>query len=169
MEARRAITRWNHNEEILLAETWIEHSQDANIEKDQQDDVYWNLIMHDFNSRIKLLINVTEPIDEDNLQKLFGPDPRERLASKQRASEKQKSVDTSSAGGSIGGSTGGSQSESVSLLVSQNYRRKCDVDERAYKAKGEKEVEMMQCRELEFLMLNPSTLSPAKRAIIEKK
>nr|GEZ04817.1 myb-like domain, Myb/SANT-like DNA-binding domain protein [Tanacetum cinerariifolium] len=211
MEARRAITRWNHNEEILLAETWIEHSQDANIEKDQQDDVYWNLIMHDFNSRIKahprtknmmtekwtgmhsdcqrfntIYKHLTRKSEEsnvdlvenaktsyiercDNLQELFGPDPRERLASKQRASKKQKSVDTSSAGGSIGGSTGGSQSESVSLLVSQNYRRKCNVAERAYKAKGEKEVEMMQCRELEFLMLDPSTLSPAKRAIIGKK
>ncbi|GKC60286.1 hypothetical protein Tco_1087884 [Tanacetum coccineum] len=51
MAARRAITRWNHNEEILLAETWIEHSQDANIGKYQQDDIYWNLIMEDFNSR----------------------------------------------------------------------------------------------------------------------
>ncbi|GKA82584.1 hypothetical protein Tco_0789332 [Tanacetum coccineum] len=49
MAARRAITRWNRNEEILLAETWIEHSQDANIGKYQQDDVYWNLIMEDFN------------------------------------------------------------------------------------------------------------------------
>nr|GFA26165.1 hypothetical protein [Tanacetum cinerariifolium] len=38
--AKRAITRWNRNEEILIAETWIEHSQDANIGKDQQDNVY---------------------------------------------------------------------------------------------------------------------------------
>ncbi|GJZ83633.1 hypothetical protein Tco_0648806 [Tanacetum coccineum] len=51
MAAKRAITRWNRNEEILLAETWIEHSQDANIRKDQQDDVYWNPIMQDFNSQ----------------------------------------------------------------------------------------------------------------------
>ncbi|GJW66581.1 hypothetical protein Tco_0121005, partial [Tanacetum coccineum] len=41
----------NRDEEILLVETWIEHSQDANIGKDQQDDIYWNLIMEDFNSR----------------------------------------------------------------------------------------------------------------------
>nr|GEV80114.1 RNA-directed DNA polymerase, eukaryota, reverse transcriptase zinc-binding domain protein [Tanacetum cinerariifolium] len=58
--------------------------------------------------------NAAEPIDEDNLEELFGPDPRERPAGKQRASKKQKSVDTSSAEGSTGGSTGGSQSESVS-------------------------------------------------------
>nr|GEW06370.1 myb-like domain, Myb/SANT-like DNA-binding domain protein [Tanacetum cinerariifolium] len=34
----------------------------------------------------------------DNLQELFGPDPRERSVGKHRAPKKQKSVDTSSAG-----------------------------------------------------------------------
>ncbi|GKC72026.1 hypothetical protein Tco_1117909 [Tanacetum coccineum] len=48
-------------------------------------------------------------------------------------------------------------------------RRKCDAAERAYEAKRDKELAMMQCRELEFLMLDPSTLLPAKRAIIERK
>ncbi|GJV83859.1 hypothetical protein Tco_1523757 [Tanacetum coccineum] len=71
------------------------------------------------------------------------------------------SVETSSAGGS--------QSESVSSLVSQDYRRKCDAAEIAYEAKREKEVAMMECRELEFLMLGPSSLPPEKRAIIERK
>ncbi|GJY28850.1 hypothetical protein Tco_0404617 [Tanacetum coccineum] len=85
--------------------------------------------------------NEAEPIDEDNLQELFGPDPIEHPVGKQRAPKKQKS----------------------------DYRRKCDAAERAYEAKREKEVAMMQCRELEFLMLDPSTLPPAKRAIIEKK
>nr|GEX87542.1 hypothetical protein [Tanacetum cinerariifolium] len=78
-------------------------------------------------------------------------------------------IDTSSVGRSTGGSTGGSQSEHVSSLVSQDYRRKCDAVERAYEEKRYKELAMMQCRELEFLMLDPSTLPPAKRAIIEKK
>ncbi|GKA16783.1 hypothetical protein Tco_0696620 [Tanacetum coccineum] len=116
--------------------------------------------------------NAAEPIDEDNLEELFGPDPKERLAGKQRASKKQKSCDTSSAGGSIGGS----QSESLSSLVSPDYRRKCDAAEKVYEAKREKELAItkkelaiMQCKELEFLMLDPSSLPPAKRAIIEKK
>nr|GEW77893.1 small nuclear ribonucleoprotein E-like [Tanacetum cinerariifolium] len=126
-------------------------------QKDQQDDVYWNLIMHDFNSRTKATPH--------NLEELFGPDPRERPAGKQRASKKQKSVDTSSAGGS----TEGSQSEFVSSLVSQDYRRKSDAAERAYEVKRDKELAMMQCRELELLMLDSSTLSPEKRTIIEKK
>ncbi|GJU89521.1 hypothetical protein Tco_1301944 [Tanacetum coccineum] len=59
----------------------------------------------------------------------------------------------------------------TSLATSKNvdYRRKCDAAERAYEAKREKKLAMMQCRELEFLMLDPSSLPPAKRAIIEKK
>ncbi|GJU82822.1 hypothetical protein Tco_1285187 [Tanacetum coccineum] len=184
MPEKRAKTRWNRDEEILPAETWIEHSQDANIRKDQEDDAYWNLIMQDFNSRTtspprtKNLItrkwsrmygdcqsyiercgrkfqydhvwiilknypkwNAAERIDEDNLEELFGPDPRERPTGKQQAPKKQKSVDI----------------------------RKCDAAERAYEAKREKELAMMQCRELEFLMLDPLMLPLEKRAIIEKK
>ncbi|GKE35722.1 hypothetical protein Tco_1455044 [Tanacetum coccineum] len=77
----------------------------------------------------------------DNLQELFGPDPKERPADKQRAKKKQKS----------------------------DYRRKCDAAEEAYKAKKEKELGMLQCRELEFLMIDHSSLPPEKRAIIEMK
>ncbi|GKD77966.1 hypothetical protein Tco_1340587 [Tanacetum coccineum] len=170
MASRRSITRWT--------ESWIEHSQDANIGKDQHEDIYWNLIMSDFNSRTTapprtknmmtgkwirmhgdcqqfngiykylnrksgksdadLVENAkTTYIDRyDNLQKLFDPDLRERPADKQRAKKKQKSVETTS----VGGSTGGCQSEFVSLLVSQDYRRKCDAAEEAYKAKKEKEL-----------------------------
>ncbi|GJT44213.1 hypothetical protein Tco_0952928 [Tanacetum coccineum] len=102
------------------------------------------------------------PIDEDNLQDLFGPDPRERPADKQRTTKKQKLVDTSSTRGSTEGSTEGSQSESVSGVLSLDYRRKCDAAEKAYEAKREKELRMLQCRELEFLMIDHSSLPPAK-------
>ncbi|GJU27412.1 hypothetical protein Tco_1166033 [Tanacetum coccineum] len=113
--------------------------------------------------------NAAKPIDADNLKELFGPDPRERPTGKQRAKKKQKSVDTSSVGESTRGSTGGSQSQSVSSLVCQDYKRKCEAAEEAYNAKRDKELAMMQCRELEFLMIYPFELSPAKRAIIERK
>ncbi|GKD98277.1 hypothetical protein Tco_1382174 [Tanacetum coccineum] len=48
LETRRLNIRWNNKEEILLAEAWIEHSQDANIGKDQRDEIYWNKIFEDF-------------------------------------------------------------------------------------------------------------------------
>nr|GEV46479.1 START domain, START-like domain protein [Tanacetum cinerariifolium] len=88
VEENRANTRWNRDEEILLAETWIEHSKNANIEKDQSDD---------------------------------------------------------------------------------DYRRKCEAAEAAYEAKRKKELRMLECRELKFLMIDPSSLPPEKRAIIERK
>ncbi|GJT07140.1 hypothetical protein Tco_0841602 [Tanacetum coccineum] len=40
VEEKRANTRWNRDEEILLTESWVEHSQNAGIEKDQSDDVF---------------------------------------------------------------------------------------------------------------------------------
>nr|GEU88847.1 hypothetical protein [Tanacetum cinerariifolium] len=181
VEAKRANTHWNRDEEILLIETWIKHSQNANIEKDQSDDVFWNLIMQDFNMRTKsaprtknmitgkwtrmhgdcqrfnaiykhltrksgenegdhienaktIYMERYEPIDEDNLAELFDPDLRVRPFDKPRPVKKQKSVDTSSAGGSAGGSTW-SQSESITGALSQDYRRKCEAAEAVYEVK----------------------------------
>ncbi|GKC16047.1 hypothetical protein Tco_1012829 [Tanacetum coccineum] len=231
METRRLNIRWNDKEEILLAEAWIEHSQDNNIGKDQRDEIYWNKIIEDFHDRTtgpvrtknmltgkwtrmhgdcqrfnayykqanrksgeneadlietvktvylervgkkfqyphvwKILKeypkwDAAEPIDGDNLQEVFGPDKRERPAGKQRAGKKQKSVETS-------GSTGGSQSESVSSLVSQDYRRKCDAAERAYEAQREKDLAIKKCEEMRFLMIDTSNLPPHKRAFIERQ
>ncbi|GKB50356.1 hypothetical protein Tco_0901109 [Tanacetum coccineum] len=204
METRKLNTRWNDKEEILLAEAWIEHSQDANIGKDQRDEIYWNKIIEDFHNRTtdpanrksgeneadlietvktvylervgkkflyphvwKILKDypkwdAAEPIDGDNLQEVFGPDKRERPAGKQRAGKKQKSVETS-------GSTGGSQSESVSSLVSQDYKRKCDAAERAYEAQREKDLAIKKCEEMRFLMIDTSNLPPHKRAFIERQ
>ncbi|GJZ12002.1 endoplasmin [Tanacetum coccineum] len=163
METRRLNIRWNDKEEILLAEAWIEHSQDNNIGKDQRDEIYWNKIIEDFHDRTTGPYpkwDAAEPIDGDNLQEVFGPDKRERPAGKQRAGKKQKSVETS-------GSTGGSQSESVSSLVSQDYRRKCDAAERAYEAQREKIIASKNCEEMKFLMIDTINLNmpPHKRAV----
>ncbi|GJW83884.1 hypothetical protein Tco_0157029 [Tanacetum coccineum] len=83
-----------------------------------------------------------------------------RPADKPRAGKKQKSVDTSSTG---------SQTESITGAISQDYRRKCDAAEASYEAKRKKELRMLECRELEFLIIDPSSLPPEKRVIIERK
>ncbi|GKC13560.1 hypothetical protein Tco_1010342 [Tanacetum coccineum] len=105
--------------------------------------------------------DAAEPIDADNLEELFGPDPRERPAGKQRAPKKQKSVETTSTGG-VNRS-----------LYRHLFLRIIDVNvmllKKVYKAKREKELAIMQCKELEFLMIDPSALPAAKRAIIERK
>ncbi|GJT42963.1 hypothetical protein Tco_0951678 [Tanacetum coccineum] len=100
----------------------------------------WNIL------KSYLKWDVVKPIDEDNLAELFGPDPRARPAGKPRPLKKQKSMDTSSAEGS----TGGSQSESITGVLSQDYRRKCEAAEAAYEAKGQKELGLLECRELSF-------------------
>ncbi|GJU27844.1 Myb-like domain, Myb/SANT-like DNA-binding domain protein [Tanacetum coccineum] len=151
METRRLNICWNKKEEILLAEAWIEHSQDANIGKDQRDEIYWNKISTTEKQYPKW--DAAEPIDEDNLQEVFGPDKREHPAGKQHAVKKQKSVETSR-------STGGSLSESVSSLVSQDYRRKCDAAERAYEAQRKKDLAIKKCEEMKFLMIDTSNLQP---------
>ncbi|GJX57876.1 hypothetical protein Tco_0287773 [Tanacetum coccineum] len=67
------------------------------------------------------------------------------------------------------GSTGGSQSESLTGVISQDYRRKCEAIEAAYEAKRKKELGFLECRELEFLMIDPDSLPPEKVAYFQRK
>ncbi|GKA37884.1 hypothetical protein Tco_0724449 [Tanacetum coccineum] len=76
-----------------------------------------------------------KPIDEDNITKLFAPDPRARPAG----------------------------------VISQDYRHKCEAVEAAYEAKRKKELGLLECRELEFLMIDHSSLPPEKTAYIQRK
>ncbi|GJY33243.1 hypothetical protein Tco_0417712, partial [Tanacetum coccineum] len=171
METRRLNIHGTHKEEILLAEAWIEHSQDNNIGKDQRDEIYWNKIVEDFHYRTTGPANrksweneadLIETVKTVYLERVFGPDKRERPAGKQRVGKKQKLVETS-------GSTGGSQSKSVSSVVSQDYRSKCDPAERAYEAQREKDLSIKKCKEMRFLMIDTSNLPPHKRAFIERQ
>ncbi|GKB25396.1 hypothetical protein Tco_0864797 [Tanacetum coccineum] len=59
--------------------------------------------------------------------------------------------------------------ESISSLVSQDYKRKCDAAERAYEAQREKDLAIKKCEEMRFLMIDTSNLPPHKRAFIERQ
>ncbi|GJT64403.1 hypothetical protein Tco_1015883 [Tanacetum coccineum] len=85
--------------------------------------------------------NAAELIDEDNLNELFGPDPRASPAGKQRVAKMQKSVET----------------------------HKCEAAEAANEAKRVKELGLLECKELKFLMIDTSSLPPEKAAYIERK
>nr|GEX81014.1 putative reverse transcriptase domain-containing protein [Tanacetum cinerariifolium] len=104
-------------------------------------------------------------INEDNLAELFGLDLRARPAGKPRPMKKAKSMDTSSARGA----PRGSQSEFLTGVISHDYRRKCETVEAAYEAKRKKELGLLEFRELEFLMIDPSSLSPEKAVYIQRK
>nr|GFC85685.1 hypothetical protein [Tanacetum cinerariifolium] len=47
----------------------------------------------------------------------------------------------------------GSQSVAITQALSQDYRHKCKAAEAAYEAKRKKELSMLECKELEFLMI----------------
>nr|GEW90893.1 zinc finger, CCHC-type [Tanacetum cinerariifolium] len=187
VKEKQANTRWNRDEEILPTEIWVEHSQNAGTEKDQSArkmrltisrmqrtlmDRYGNKkfqYVHSWNIlKSYPKWDAALPIDEDNLVELFGPVSRARPAGKPRPTKKVKSMDTSSIGGSTGGSIGGSQSESVTGVLSQDYRCKCEAAEATYEAKRKKGLGFLECRELEFLIIDPS-LPSEKAAYIERK
>ncbi|GKA36294.1 hypothetical protein Tco_0722785 [Tanacetum coccineum] len=98
-EHTRANTRWTRDEEILLIESWIEVSENTNIENDRIDEAFWNQIMKDFNTATK-----SAPPAED-----------------------------------------------------------------AYEAKRKKELGFLECKELEFLMIDPESILPQKVAYLRRK
>ncbi|GJV01126.1 hypothetical protein Tco_1334695 [Tanacetum coccineum] len=51
----------------------------------------------------------------------------------------------------------------------EDYRRKCEAAEAAYEAKRKKELGFLECRELEFPMIDPDSLPPDKVAYIRRK
>ncbi|GKD36856.1 hypothetical protein Tco_1257063 [Tanacetum coccineum] len=52
-EQTRSNTHWTREEETLLAETWVEVFQNAEIRNDRSDEAFWNQIMEDFNTATK--------------------------------------------------------------------------------------------------------------------
>ncbi|GJX51605.1 hypothetical protein Tco_0278450 [Tanacetum coccineum] len=155
METRRLNIRWNDKEEILLAEAWIEHSQDNNIGKDQRDEIYWNKIIEDFHDR------TTGPVRTKNMltgkwARMHGDCQRFNAYYKQ---ENQKS-----------GENEADFIETVKTVYLErvDYRRKCDVAQRAYEVQMEKDLAIKKCEEMKFLMIDTSNLSPHKRAFIER-
>ncbi|GJU36724.1 hypothetical protein Tco_1185078 [Tanacetum coccineum] len=201
MKTRRLNIRSNDKEEILLAEAWIEHSQDNNIGKDQRDEIYWNKIIEDFHDR------TTGPVRTKNMltgkwTRMHGDCQRFNAYYKQanrKSGENEadlietvKTVYLERVGKKIqyphvwkflkeypkwdatepideNNLQEGSQSESVSSLVSQDYRRKCDAAERAYEAQKEKDLAIKKCEEMKFLMIDTSNLPPHKRAFNERQ
>ncbi|GJW44328.1 hypothetical protein Tco_1529727 [Tanacetum coccineum] len=50
-----------------------------------------------------------------------------------------------------------------------DYRRKCEAAKAVYEAKRKKELGLLECREMEYLMIDPSSLPSEKRVIVERK
>ncbi|GKE98999.1 hypothetical protein Tco_0022350 [Tanacetum coccineum] len=55
------------------------------------------------------------------------------------------------------------------IMDTEDFRRKIQAGESTYEAKKTKEVPYMECKELEFLMIDTQGLPERKAAIIRKK
>nr|GEU60089.1 hypothetical protein [Tanacetum cinerariifolium] len=100
-------------------------------------------------------------LDTEDHTEIFGPDVRPRPAGKNRPAKMTKSETT--------GSTGGSASRSLSDYVSEDLRGKLQAGTSAYEAKKEKEVAMMEFKEMEFLTIDVDLLPEPKASIIRKR
>ncbi|GKB19576.1 hypothetical protein Tco_0853499 [Tanacetum coccineum] len=102
-----------------------------------------------------------KPLDTEDHTKIFRPDVRPRPAGKTRLAKKTKSEMT--------GSSGGSASGSLSDVVSKDLRRKLQAETSAYEAEKEKEVALMEFKEMEFLTIDADSLPEPKASIIRKR
>ncbi|GJW53895.1 hypothetical protein Tco_0097980 [Tanacetum coccineum] len=188
----RQCARWTRDEEILLTQCWIETSENGQIGADRTEDSFWGQIMDDFNTattqgyRTRHMLtahqskgrkfqlehawrilkghskwDAPKPLDTEDHTEIFGPDTRPRPAGKTRPAKKTKSETTESSGGSASGS--------ISDFVSEDLRRKLQAGTSAYEAKKQKELAMMEFKEMEFLTIDADKLPEPKASIIRKR
>ncbi|GJY47232.1 hypothetical protein Tco_0436295 [Tanacetum coccineum] len=160
----RQCSRWTRDEEILLCQCWVEVSENNDIGADQNDDsldkwkkVYARTRVTYFKKYFKW--DALKPLDTDDHTEIFWPDVRPRPAGKTRPAKKTKSETT--------GSSGGSASGYISDSLSEDLMRKLQATSSAYEAKKEKELAYTECKELEFLMIDPIRCRNLKQALSE--
>ncbi|GKC67158.1 hypothetical protein Tco_1099756, partial [Tanacetum coccineum] len=115
----------------------------------------------EFCKRLGAKHDASKPLDTDDHTKIFEPDVRPRPADKTQPAKKTKLETT--------GSGRESASGSISDSLHGDLRRKLQAASYAYKAKKEKELAYTECKELEFLMIDPDSLLEPKANIIRKK
>nr|GEY43115.1 hypothetical protein [Tanacetum cinerariifolium]GEY45468.1 hypothetical protein [Tanacetum cinerariifolium] len=101
-----------------------------------------------------------KPLDTEDHIEISGPDMRPRPAVKTRPAKKTKSKTSRRSGGSASGS--------ISDFVSEDLRHKLQARTSAYEAKKQKEMAIMEFKEMKFLKIDPDKLSGPKASIIPK-
>ncbi|GJT66226.1 hypothetical protein Tco_1017706 [Tanacetum coccineum] len=184
--------RWKAEEEKLLCETWIKVSKSNAIGADRNLDTFWWQVMHACNkatcivNRMKDMImesntgnkkfnlehawrvlkeypkwDAPDPSNPVDLTELFDDDVRPRPAGKPRLAKKNKSDGTSSTAGSR-------KSDTLSEILHSEFKLKRKAVEKAYEAWKQKDLAIMECKELEFLTIStdgmPMTKPPSSTA-----
>ncbi|GJR82228.1 RNA-directed DNA polymerase, eukaryota [Tanacetum coccineum] len=88
-EQTQANTRWTRDEETLLAETWVEVSQNDEIGNDRSNEAFWNHIMEDLNTATK-----SSPLCEQEAEgSRSGPKRRRTYIRREREHAEQQLLD----------------------------------------------------------------------------
>ncbi|GKC69338.1 hypothetical protein Tco_1115221 [Tanacetum coccineum] len=150
--------RWTRDEEILLTQCWIETSKNGLIGADRTEDSFWGQIMDDFNSA------TTQ-----------GYRTRHMLTSKwtringdcQKFNAIYKHIERKS------GENEADHIEAAKITFaahqSKGRKRKLQAGTSAYEAKKQKELAMMEFKEIEFLTIDADKLPEPKASIIRKR
>nr|GEU32377.1 hypothetical protein [Tanacetum cinerariifolium] len=130
------VQRLTQEEEKLLCECWVAVSENNQIRADQTDESFWGHAKWD----------APDALDSDDHTEIFGPGARPRPTGKPRPAKKTKSETKESSEGSPSGSISESLSEDLTHTMQANSS--------AFEAKKEKELAYIECKELEFLMID---------------
>ncbi|GJU68947.1 hypothetical protein Tco_1255206 [Tanacetum coccineum] len=175
METKRLNIRWNDKEEILLAEAWIEHSQDNNIRNDQRDEIYWNKIIEDFHDRTTGPANRKSVENEADLIETVKTMYLERVGKKFQYTHVWKILKEYPKWDAAEPIDGDNLQEVFGpdkreyLAGKQRAGKKEKLVETAYEAQREKYLAIKKYEEMRFLMIDTSNLPPHKRAFIERQ
>ncbi|GJZ71258.1 hypothetical protein Tco_0635109, partial [Tanacetum coccineum] len=154
----RQCARWSREEEILLTQCWIETSENGQIGADRSEDSFWDQIMDDFNT------GTTQ-----------GYRTRHMLTGKwtringdcQKFNAIYKHLERKSGENE----TDHIEAAKITFAAQQptGRKRKLQAGTSAYEAKKEKEVAMMELKEMEFLTIDVDLLSEPKASIIRNR
>ncbi|GKB40153.1 hypothetical protein Tco_0885095 [Tanacetum coccineum] len=178
MTTTRQCARWTRDDEILLTQCWIATSENGQIKADRSEDSFWGQIMDDFNSGTtqgyrtrNMLTRKWTMINGQKFNAIYkhlaAQQPKGReftLEHARRILKGHSKWEASKFSSLIGGSASGSISDSVS----EELRHKLQGTS-AYEAKKQKEMAIIEFKEMEFLTIDPDKLAKSKASIIRKK
>nr|GEU66182.1 glutathione S-transferase T3-like [Tanacetum cinerariifolium] len=168
-EQTQQCARWTSEEEFLLTELWIETFENGQIGADRNDESFWGQIMQDFNNtstqgyRIKNMLAGKWTRINSDYQKLNAIYKHLERKSGENEVDHIETAKLNFAAQQPKGRkfmlehAGGSASGSISDSISEELRRKLQAGTSAYEAKKEKEMAIMEFKEMEFLMIDPNT------------
>ncbi|GKE18196.1 hypothetical protein Tco_1425773 [Tanacetum coccineum] len=193
-ELIRQCARWTRDEEILLTECWIETSENGQIGADRTDYSFWGHIMDDFNSattqgyRTKHMLTgkwtmITGDCQKFNaiykhIERKSGENKAHHIEAAKVifAAQQPKGIkfQLEHAWRILKGHSKWDAPKPLDIedhieILGPETRPRPAVGTSAYEEKKQKELAMMEFKEMEFLMIDADQLPEPKARIIRKR